>query len=179
MRGTLGSPGRLNLDRSWNRSCSVSPSSSSDVSSMVIVSSPSPTSRRSLALLLPSLEYPQVEEGKLGRRQTLSGHPAANNLGELDYYNTITTRRQSSITNLVWRTTRGVLGDWAGCVWWHIFEDPTQSLDDVFIVGFITGYPRRVVVAHILEPEGIARHQCSALSPASLKALIFCSSSGS
>jgi hypothetical protein len=53
MRGTLGSPGLLNLDRSWNRSCSVS-LSSSDVSSMVTVSSPSLTSRCSLALRLPS-----------------------------------------------------------------------------------------------------------------------------
>jgi hypothetical protein len=49
MRGTLGSPGWLNLDRSWNRSSS----SSSDVSSTATVSSPSPTSRRSLALPFP------------------------------------------------------------------------------------------------------------------------------
>jgi hypothetical protein len=66
-----------------------------------------------------------------------------------------------------------------------------QSLDNVFIVDFIVGHPRRVVVARILVPEGVACHQgctllfmklkatCSALSPASLKALIFCSSSGS
>jgi hypothetical protein len=53
MRGTLGSPGRLNLDRSWNHSWSVSSSSSSDVSSTMMVSSPSPTSRRSLALAFP------------------------------------------------------------------------------------------------------------------------------
>jgi hypothetical protein len=40
-----------------------------------------------------------------------------------------------------------------------MFEDPAQSLDDVFIVDFITRHPRRVVVARILVPEGIARHQ--------------------
>jgi hypothetical protein len=94
IRGTLGSPGWLNLDRSWNRSCSVSPSSSSDVSSMVTMSSPSPTSRRSCPCLCPPLEYPQVEEGKLGWIQTSSGHLAANSLGELDYYNTMSTRSQ-------------------------------------------------------------------------------------
>jgi hypothetical protein len=41
----------------------------------------------------------------------------------------------------------------------NIFEDPTQSLDNVFIVDFVTGHHRRVIVAHILVPEGIARHQ--------------------
>jgi hypothetical protein len=54
MRGILGSPGQLNLDRNSNRSGSVSPSSSSEVSSMLTVSSPSPISWRSFALLLPS-----------------------------------------------------------------------------------------------------------------------------
>jgi hypothetical protein len=53
----------------------------------------------------------------------------------------------------------GVFGDWAGCVWWHILENPTQSLDNVFIIDFITGHPRRVVVARILVPEGVARHE--------------------
>jgi hypothetical protein len=48
-RGTLGSLGRLNLDRSWNLSCSVSSSSLSDVSSTTTVLSPSPTSRCSFA----------------------------------------------------------------------------------------------------------------------------------
>jgi hypothetical protein len=50
MRGTLGSPGQLNLDRSWNHSGTLSSSSSSDVSSTTTVLSPSPTSRLSLAL---------------------------------------------------------------------------------------------------------------------------------
>jgi hypothetical protein len=44
-------------------------------------------------------------------------------------------------------------------VWWHILEDPTQSLDDVVIVDFITGHPQRVVIARILVHEGVARHQ--------------------
>jgi hypothetical protein len=113
-------------------------------------------------------------------------------LGELDYYKyNQYSKTKSSITNLVWQMSRGVLRDWAGCVWWHIFEDPTQSLDDVFIVDFITGHPRRVIIARILVPEGIACHQwmhlrfmklkatCSALSPTSLKSLIFYGSSGS
>jgi hypothetical protein len=47
----------------------------------------------------------------MDRRQTLQCYPAANGLGEHDYYNTISTRRQSSITNLVWRTSREVLQD--------------------------------------------------------------------
>jgi hypothetical protein len=54
MRGTLGSLGWLNLDHNWNRSWSVSSSSSSDVSSTITMSSPSSTSRRSLALPFPS-----------------------------------------------------------------------------------------------------------------------------
>jgi hypothetical protein len=66
MRGTLASPGRLNLDRSWNNSCSVSPSSSSDVSSMVTVSSPSLTSRHSLALPLPSSGISTSRGGGVG-----------------------------------------------------------------------------------------------------------------
>jgi hypothetical protein len=54
-RGMCGNPGRPNLDRSWKRSCSVSSSSSSsDVSSTTTVSSPSPTSRHSLALAFHS-----------------------------------------------------------------------------------------------------------------------------
>jgi hypothetical protein len=52
-RGTLGSPGWLNLDRSWNSSCSVSPSSSLDESSTTTVLSPSPTSRCSFSLPFP------------------------------------------------------------------------------------------------------------------------------
>jgi hypothetical protein len=39
------------------------------------------------------LEYQQVEEGKLGRRQTSSDHPASTSLGELDYYNAMSTQR--------------------------------------------------------------------------------------
>jgi hypothetical protein len=30
----------------------------------------------------------------------------------------------SSATNLVWRMSRRILRDWAGCVLWHILEDP-------------------------------------------------------
>jgi hypothetical protein len=72
-----------------------------------------------------------------------------------------------------------------------IYEDPTQSLDDVIIIDFSAGHPRRVIIARILIPR-VSRAisgctllfmklkaTCSALSPASLKALIFCSSSGS
>jgi hypothetical protein len=68
---------------------------------------------------------------------------------------------------------------------WHILEDPSQSLDDVIIIDFSAGRPRRVVVALVLVPR-VSRAisgctllfmklkaTCSALSPASLKALIF------
>jgi hypothetical protein len=75
-------------------------------------------------------------------------------LGEHDYYNTFSTRRQISTTNLVWRTSRGVLGDWAGCVWWH-----TQSLDNVFIVDFIAGHPGRIFIASVLVAQGVVSHQ--------------------
>jgi hypothetical protein len=44
-------------------------------------------------------------------------------------------------------------------VWWHIFEDPPQSLDYVVIIDFSAGHPRHVVVARILVPAGITRHQ--------------------
>jgi hypothetical protein len=50
MTGILGIPVWLNIDRSWNCSWSVSSSSSSEVSSMVTVSSPSLTSRCSFFL---------------------------------------------------------------------------------------------------------------------------------
>jgi hypothetical protein len=33
------------------------------------------------------------EEGKLGRRQTLSNHHASNRLGELNFYNAMSTQR--------------------------------------------------------------------------------------
>jgi hypothetical protein len=66
MRGTLGSPGRLNLDCSWNRSRTVSSSSSSDVSSTTIVSSSSPTSRHSLALPFPSSGISTSQGGEAG-----------------------------------------------------------------------------------------------------------------
>jgi hypothetical protein len=66
MRGTLGSPGRLNLDRNWNRSWSVSSSSSLDVSSMMTMSSLSPTSRRSLALPFPSFGISTSRGGQAG-----------------------------------------------------------------------------------------------------------------
>jgi hypothetical protein len=45
MTGISGIPTRVNLERSWNRCCSVSSSSSSEPSSMTTAPSPSPTSR--------------------------------------------------------------------------------------------------------------------------------------
>jgi hypothetical protein len=65
----------------------------------------------------------------------------------------------SLATNLVWWTSHRVLRYWAGCVLWHILEDPPQSLDDVVIIDFSAGHPRRVVVARVLVPEGVTRHQ--------------------
>jgi hypothetical protein len=65
----------------------------------------------------------------------------------------------SSATNLVWRMSRRVLRDWAGCVLWHILEDAPQSLDDVVIIDFSAGHPRRVIVARVLVPKGIMHHQ--------------------
>jgi hypothetical protein len=65
----------------------------------------------------------------------------------------------SLFTNLVRRMRCGVLGNWAGCVWRHILEDPAQPLDNIVIVDLATRPPRRVVVARILVPEGIACHQ--------------------
>jgi hypothetical protein len=85
----------------------------------------------------------------------------------------------------------GALGDRAGCVRRHVLEDPAQPVDDVVIINLAAGHPRRVTLAGVLVAEGVTSHQrmhllfikmkatCSALSPASLKALIFASSSGS
>jgi hypothetical protein len=42
---------------------------------------------------------------------------------------------------------------------WHILEDPPQSLDDIVIIDFSAGHPRRVVVTRILVLEGVMRHQ--------------------
>jgi hypothetical protein len=53
----------------------------------------------------------------------------------------------------------GVLGDRAGRVRWHVLEDPAQPLDDVVIIDLTAGHPRRVVLARVLVPEGITRHQ--------------------
>jgi hypothetical protein len=53
----------------------------------------------------------------------------------------------------------GILGDRAGRVRRHVFEDPAQSLDDVAIIDLTTGHPRRVVLAGVLVAEGVASHQ--------------------
>jgi hypothetical protein len=53
----------------------------------------------------------------------------------------------------------GVLGDRAGRVRRHVFEDSTQSLDDVIFIDLTTGHPRCVVLASVLVAEGVASHQ--------------------
>jgi hypothetical protein len=67
MTGMCGILARLNLERSWNRCCSVSSSPSSEVSSMTTTSSPSPTSRRSFPVgsAFPYV-CPSSREGKGG-----------------------------------------------------------------------------------------------------------------
>jgi hypothetical protein len=82
MRGTLGSPGRLNLNRSWNRSRSVSSSSSSDVSSTMTVSSPS-----LLGFALPLLR----DTYKSGRRSRLRDKLYYVILQQVHWVNTTTT----------------------------------------------------------------------------------------
>jgi hypothetical protein len=88
-------------------------------------------------------------------------------------------------------TRGGVLGHRAQRVRRHVFEDPAQPINNDVIVNFITGHPRRVIVAGVLISQGVAGHQwlhpslheadghMFGPSPASLKALIFASSSGS
>jgi hypothetical protein len=90
-----------------------------------------------------------------------------------------------TVTNLVRRTTRRVLGTGQGVY------GGAQPLDNVLIVDFVAGHPRRIFVARVLVPESVSSHQrlhsphhelkatCSALSLASLKALIFIINSGS
>jgi hypothetical protein len=62
-------------------------------------------------------------------------------------------------TDLIWRARGGVLRHGARRVSRHIFEDPPQPVDDVVVVYFITGHPRRVVIAGVLVPEGVTGHQ--------------------
>jgi hypothetical protein len=81
MRGIWGSPGQLNLDRKFERSWSVSPSSSSDVSSMVSVSSPSLTSRRSFALPLPSSGIFTSRGGEVGSETNFAMSSYSKQLG--------------------------------------------------------------------------------------------------
>jgi hypothetical protein len=52
-----------------------------------------------------------------------------------------------------------VLGDRAGRVRRHVFEDPAQPLDDVAIIDLTARHPRRVIIAGVLVAEGVASHQ--------------------
>jgi hypothetical protein len=93
MTGILGIPARLNLERSWNRCCNVSSFSSSELSSMTTTSSPSPTSRRSFALLSPfPCACPSSHRGE-GRTETyFSTSPYTTSKCEYDNFKQISTR---------------------------------------------------------------------------------------
>jgi hypothetical protein len=55
-------------------------------------------------------------------------------------------------TDLIWWARGGVLRHKARRVRRHIFEDPAKPINNVVVVDFITGHPRRVVVAGVLVP---------------------------
>jgi hypothetical protein len=55
-------------------------------------------------------------------------------------------------TDLIWRARGGVLGHRARRVRRHVFEDSAQPINDVVIVDFITGHPRRVDIVGVLVP---------------------------
>jgi hypothetical protein len=57
-----------------------------------------------------------------------------------------------AVTDLFWWARGGVLWYWARCVRRHIFEDSGKPINNVVVVDFITGHPRRVVVAGVLVP---------------------------
>jgi hypothetical protein len=46
-----------------------------------------------------------------------------------------------TIADLVRRTSRRVLGDWARSIRWHILEYLAQPLDNVIIIDFIARHP--------------------------------------
>jgi hypothetical protein len=88
-------------------------------------------------------------------------------------------------TDLVWRMRCGVLGDWTRHVRRHVLEYLAQPLNNIIVVDFAAGHPRHVFVARVLVPR-VSRAisgctllfmklkaTCSALSPASIRALIF------
>jgi hypothetical protein len=58
----------------------------------------------------------------------------------------------STATDLIWRARGGILRHGARRVRRHILESSPQPVDDVVIVYYITGHPRRVIVAGVLVP---------------------------
>jgi hypothetical protein len=52
----------------------------------------------------------------------------------------MSTRHEGTATDLIWWARGGVLGHRARRVRWYIFEDPTQPINDVVVVDFITGH---------------------------------------
>jgi hypothetical protein len=108
-----------------------------------------------------------------------------------DYSHGMTTRLRGTATYLLWRAHGGVLRDWARRVRRHVLEDTRQPIDNVVVVDLASRHPRRVVVAGVLEAQGVAgisgctlrfmklKATCSALSPASLSTLMRANSSGS
>jgi hypothetical protein len=91
-------------------------------------------------------------------------------------------------TDLVWRLSHGVFGDWARPIWWQVLDDLAQPLNDIIIIDFKAGfrdvsslpvywYPR---VSQAINGCTLLfmklKAMRSARSPASCRALIFFSS---
>jgi hypothetical protein len=62
-------------------------------------------------------------------------------------------------TYLLWWARCGVLRYGARRVRRHVLEDPSQPVNNVVVVDFVSRHPRRIIVAGVLEPLGVASHQ--------------------